>query len=413
MQRVINFGVIGCGLMGRELASAAARWNHLVGVDFVPRFVAACDSDARALERFLSQSVPGARGYRDYRELLADRDVEAVYVAVPHHLHEEVYVEAIGAGKHLLGEKPFGIDREANRKIMAAWRAGVRSRPELLVRCSSEFPFFPGAQEIVAMCGGAAGGAKASGESAMGRILEVRCGLLHSSDLDPLKPINWKRMVRFNGEYGCMGDLGMHAAHVPLRLGWLPRDVRAMLTKIVAERPVGKPPSGAPTCGNGPMVACETWDNAVLACMVGETRETEFPLILEMKRIAPGHANTWFLEVYGTRCSARFSTRFPRTLETMPYERGRAQAWHVQDLGYESAYAAVTGGIFEFGFPDAIQQMLAAFCDELVHGREGMRQGFCCATPEEAAATHEVFTAALESQKTGDTVRVSGAAARQ
>lgn len=391
-QRVINFGVIGCGLMGRELASAAARWNHLVGLDFVPRFVAACDSDAAALERFLSQSVPGARGYRDYRDLLADREVEAVYAAVPHHLHEEVYVAAIEAGKHLLGEKPFGIDREANRKIMTAWGDAVRSRPELLVRCSSEFPFFPGAQKIVAMCR----------DGKLGRILEVRCGLLHSSDLDPLKPINWKRMVRFNGEYGCMGDLGMHAVHVPLRLGWVPRDVRAMLTKVVSERPERAGKAGEAV----KMAPCETWDNAVLACMVGDSRENEFPMVLEMKRIAPGHANSWFLEVYGTACSARFTTRFPRTLETMPYERGKPQAWHVQDLGYESAYPAVTGGIFEFGFPDAIQQMLAAFCDELAQGRSEMRQAFCCVTPEEAAASHQLFTAALESARDGTTVAI-------
>ncbi len=43
--------------------------------------------------------------------------------------------------------------------------------------------------------------------------------------------------------------------------------------------------------------------------------------------------------------------------------------------------------------------MWAAFCDELDHGREGMHQPFYCATPEEAAATHQLFTAALRSQE--------------
>ncbi len=41
--------------------------------------------------------------------------------------------------------------------------------------------------------------------------------------------------------------------------------------------------------------------------------------------------------------------------------------------------------------------MWAAFLDELAHGRDGMRQPFYCATPEEAAATHRLFTAALRS----------------
>ena len=41
--------------------------------------------------------------------------------------------------------------------------------------------------------------------------------------------------------------------------------------------------------------------------------------------------------------------------------------------------------------------MWAAFLDELAHGRDGMRQPFHCVTPEEAAYTHDLFTAALRS----------------
>jgi hypothetical protein len=61
----------------------------------------------------------------------------------------------------------------------------------------------------------------------------------------------------------------------------------------------------------------------------------------------------------------------------------------------------VTGGIFEPGFPDVIQQMWAAYLME----REGELGGrFGCATPEEAVATHEIFAAALESQRAGSVV---------
>ena len=67
------------------------------------------------------------------------------------------------------------------------------------------------------------------GHENFGRVLEVRSLFLHSSDLDPGKPINWKRIARFNGAYGCLGDLGMHALHLPLRAGWEPANVRAIL----------------------------------------------------------------------------------------------------------------------------------------------------------------------------------------
>ena len=126
---------------------------------------------------------------------------------------------------------------------------------------------------------------------------------------------------------------------------------------------------------------------------------------METKRIAPGHMNTWVIEIDGTDGSVAFSTKQPKTLRVMDYEAGGPQEWRVTDLGSQSAYPTVTGAIFEFGFSDAIQQMWAAFVDELAHG-EDMRGPFRCATPEEAAATHRIFTAALESDRGGKTVRL-------
>ncbi len=47
-------------------------------------------------------------------------------------------------------------------------------------------------------------------------------------------------MEHINGDYGCMGDLGMHVLHVPLRLGWKPQTVHAQLVKQVRERPTAR-----------------------------------------------------------------------------------------------------------------------------------------------------------------------------
>jgi hypothetical protein len=128
-------------------------------------------------------------------------------------------------------------------------------------------------------------------------------------------------------------------------------------------------------------------------------------MVISTKRIAPGHANTWFIAVRGTAFSARFSTQNPKQIATMPYTPGGEQAWRVSDIPYRSAYATITGGIFEFGFSDAILQMWAAFCDELVHGQD-MRQPLYCVTPQEAAGSHALFTAALESQRMNQVVAV-------
>jgi predicted dehydrogenase len=371
----IGLGIIGGGLMGREMASAVARWVHLVDPGVRPRIAHVCDVDERMLAWY-ERLDPRPALSTDYDVLLADTAVQAVYCAVPHHLHEQVYLDVLRAGRHLLAEKPFGIDLSAGEAVAAE----AAARPEQLVRVSSELPFYPGGQEVWRWIA----------ERRHGRVIEVRAAFLHSSDLDPRKPINWKRRARFNGEYGCMGDLGMHALHIPLRAGWSPRSVRAVLSDIVRERPG---PDGVP-------VPCDTWDNAVLSCVALDAGEP-FPLQLAMKRIAPGETNTWSIEVDGTAGSIAYTTKLPKTLRRMRYEPGDPQAWSVLDLGSQSAYPTVTGAIFESGFSDSVQQMLAAFLDELAHGREGMRQPFHCATPAEALSAHRLYTAALESQAGG------------
>ncbi len=378
MPEAVRFGLIGGGLMGREFASAVARWLHLIDHPALPRIVAVCDTDPAVLDWYRTRLPAPLHTTTDHRDLLARADVDAVYCAVPRNLHESVFTDVLEAGKHLLGEKPFGIDLAANGAILDA----VRRHPELVVRCSSEIPFFPGAYRI-------AGWVE---EGRFGRILEVEAGMWHSSDLDPSKPINWKRRAATNGEYGCMGDLGMHVVHLPFRFGWFPRTVRALLSDVITERPDAE----------GRMVPCDTWDNAILACEVA-TGDQRFPMLLSTKRIAPGHANTWYIRVIGSRFSAQFSTRNPKRLLTLDYTPGGEQAWAALDAPYRSAYPTVSGAIFEFGFSDAILQMIAAFCDEVVNG-DRMRQPLRCATPAEARQSHLLFTAALRSQRRAEVV---------
>ena len=230
---------------------------------------------------------------------------------------------------------------------------------------------------------------------ALGRIIEVNTGFLHSSDLDPNKPINWKRIVELNGRYGVMGDLGMHVCHVPFRAGWKPVDVRAVLSNIVQQRPDG----------TGGTVRCATWDNATLLCDAVDPSSGEFfPMTLKTQRIAPGEKNTWYLKVLGTKASARFSTKNPKRLECLRYDGGE-QTWGQIDMGHETAYKTITGGIFEFGFSDAILQMWAAFLFELERGHP-LKKFAGCATPEEVALSHRLFTAALQSHRNAAVVEV-------
>ncbi len=379
--KTIRFGIIGAGLMGREFASACARWCHLTEMNARPELAAVCDKNPE-LYGWYRDNFPSVKQITDdYKLLLANPDVDAVYCAVPHNLHEQLYCDIIKAGKHLLGEKPFGIDKKANDTINEC----IRQHPEVFVRCSSEFPFFPPMQRLGEMIEA----------DAFGEIVEVNSGFLHSSDLNPDKPINWKRIVNFNGEYGCMGDLGIHTCHIPFRAGWFPKNVRAILSKHVKQRPDK----------NGKMVPCETWDNATLLCESADTRTgNTFPLTVKTQRIAPGETDTWCFEVKGMKGCGRWSSKNPRLLEILEY-KGGAQAWQQIDMGWEAAFKGITGGIFEFGFTDSILQMWAAFLYELTEGEPKSRFAGCV-TPEEAAMSHRLFTAALKSWKKGTVEKV-------
>lgn len=364
----VRIGIVGGGLMGREIASVFGRWFALDAFPVAAQVTAVCDLQPKLLDWF--RAVPTVRLLTtDYKELLK-ADVDVVYVAVPHHLHEEVYLAVLAAGKDLLAEKPFGIDLGAACRIRDE---GVRLGR--FVRVSSEFPFLPGAQRAFQI----------AREGSLGALLSVRNGLLHSSDLDPTKPINWKRQNRFCGQPGVMNDLGMHAVHLPLRLGWTPHAVYSELQKIYTTRPDGK----------GGTAACDTWDNATLHAKANVAGR-EVPLTLEMKRMAPTETNTWYVEILGTDRGVRYSTKEPKTLWT--YRRDKEQWWEKTDLGFGMPFKTITGGIFEPGFPDLLMQMWAAFLAERA-GLLGDRFG--CATPDEAVASHRIWAAALASHDSG------------
>ena len=116
---------------------------------------------------------------------------------------------------------------------------------------------------------------------------------------------------------------------------------------------------------------------------------------------------TWSIRVTGMDGGVAFSTRYPKTVWKLAIDKGE-QVWGQLEMGSQSegTWPTVTGGIFEFGFPDAIQQMLAAYFAERV-GALGARFG--CATPMEALLSHQIVDAALRSWDQGRSVSATRA----
>jgi predicted dehydrogenase len=118
--RKVGWGLIGCGDIARRRVAPALR--DLEGCELV----AVSRADAARAESFASE-FGARRWHADWRELVRDPEVEAVYVATPVHLHAEQAVAAAEAGKHVLCEKPMALNvAECAAMNAAAEACGVR-----------------------------------------------------------------------------------------------------------------------------------------------------------------------------------------------------------------------------------------------------------------------------------------------
>jgi len=110
--RTVRWGIIGPGRISTRIvrATAASPRSELVAVASRDRGRA----EAYAAEHGIRNA------YGSYEELLAARDVDAVYIAVPNHRHAELTVRALDAGKHVLCEKPLALSVAEVDAIIAA-----------------------------------------------------------------------------------------------------------------------------------------------------------------------------------------------------------------------------------------------------------------------------------------------------
>lgn len=114
----LKIGIIGCGGIANQKHFPALKNNGDLN-----EIVAFCDIiEERARKAAEEFGAPGARVYRDYRELLTDSEVEVVHICTPNVSHSEIAVAAFGAKKHVYCEKPMSHNTQEAEKMVAAWK---------------------------------------------------------------------------------------------------------------------------------------------------------------------------------------------------------------------------------------------------------------------------------------------------
>jgi predicted dehydrogenase len=98
----VHLGIIGCGGQGQSNLRACAQHPDVV-------VTAACDVWPDRLEHIVEQHKLTCKGYRDFREMLRQPDLDAVIIAVPPHWHTLIAIEACKAGKDIYLQKPMTL----------------------------------------------------------------------------------------------------------------------------------------------------------------------------------------------------------------------------------------------------------------------------------------------------------------
>ncbi|HEV2764396.1 MAG TPA: Gfo/Idh/MocA family oxidoreductase [Pyrinomonadaceae bacterium] len=213
--RPLRWGLIGCGDIARRRVAPALR--------DLPNCELVAVSRARSeLAEEFAREFGAARWYADWRQLLADKEVEAVYVATPVHLHAEQTIAAAEAGKHVLCEKPMAMNTdECDRVLAACEAAGVR------LGVAYYRHFYPAVRRVKEVL--SSGG--------IGRAVLAHVNAFERFDPEPTHPRRWLIEKRLSGG-GPMFDFGCHRIEVLLDLFGPVRKVRALARNVLFEREV-------------------------------------------------------------------------------------------------------------------------------------------------------------------------------
>ena len=126
----VKCGIIGLGAWGREILGTLQRQAEA-------EVTALCDTYGAMLRR-AAKDVPDVKAVEDYRQILDDKSIQAVVVATPSHLHKDIVLAALQAGKHVYCEAPMAttvadaqaIARAAREAVGQVFQPGLANRSD-------------------------------------------------------------------------------------------------------------------------------------------------------------------------------------------------------------------------------------------------------------------------------------------
>ena len=222
-KKKLRIGLVGTGFMARTHSNAYRRVGNFFDLDLEPELAAVCARNPATLQKFADQW-----GYAsvetDWRRLVERKDVDAIDICLPNHLHAPVAIAAAEAGKMVFTEKPLArTAAEALPMCEAVEKAGVFNMVWYNYR---RVPAVTLAKKIV-------------DEGRLGRVFHYRANFLQDWTISPDCPQGgngtWRLNVAEAGS-GVTGDLLAHCIDTALWINGPIVSVTAMTETFIKER---------------------------------------------------------------------------------------------------------------------------------------------------------------------------------
>ncbi len=189
----LRVGVVGVGRQGSAIL------DELAKID-TAKVLAVCDNDPRRLER-AQRKLAGVAAFATHAEMLDKaKDLQAIIIATPTHLHRQIVLDGLAAGKHVYCEAPIAHTLEDSKAIAAAARgakvvaaAGLEGRSDPVYKLARTFFRSDAVRDVVAL---------------RGQNFQKTTWRTPASDPARDKALNWRLDKELS--LGLAGELGTH-----------------------------------------------------------------------------------------------------------------------------------------------------------------------------------------------------------
>jgi predicted dehydrogenase len=278
-EKEFGVGMVGYGFIGKMHTYA----YKSIPVYYDPppasvRLVGVCTSKKETADQAVKHG-----GYEfgttDYHELLERDDIHIINCCTPNHLHKDLVIDSIKAGKHVYCDKPLTVSVEDAQQILS-----VAEKSNVVHQMTFQYRFIPAIMRAKQLID----------EGILGEPMSFRALYLHAGYVDPNRPMSWRLNVDQGGA-GALFDLGSHVIDLVRYLLGDCKEIFATTQTFIKDRPISK--------GSSERVEVKVDD---LALMFMKMKNGALGTV-EASRIATGANDDLKIEIHGKEGAIKFN----------------------------------------------------------------------------------------------------------